>query len=166
MKRLLKALTRCLVILSAVASTELARAQSDDLHSAAGRSRPYVCSNRTIRGSYGFTVEGTILSLPGANLPPGTTLPVREVALIEFDGKGNLTLVDHFVINGQQVDNEDWSPGSGTYSVNENCTGTMQISKPGSPSSTESKIVVVRGGKEIRTVLTTDALTSVGVRVE
>jgi hypothetical protein len=91
-------------------------------------------------------------------------LPVRAVAMIQFDGKGSLTVVDHFVINGQPP-SVDWSPGTGTYTVNSNCTGAMTITKPGGPS-TQSRIVIVRGGKEIRSVLVSDALSSVGIRID
>lgn len=120
------------------------------------------CSLRTLRGSYGFVLEGVILSAPG--LPPGVTIPVRAVAMVEFDGKGQLSGVDHFVINGQAPASE-WSPGTGTYTVNGNCTGTMEIIKPGLPPAL-NKIVIVRGGKEIRTVLTKDALTGIGTKTE
>ena len=146
--------TPIMIVCGLMANSSIARAESQD----------DVCSNRTLRGSYGFAIEGIILSIPGVTLPPGMTLPVRAIALIQFDGKGNLTVVDHFVINGQPPDT-DWSPGTGTYTVNPNCTGTMAIIKPGSPP-TQSKIVVVRGGKEIRSVLVRDALSSIGIKIE
>ena len=147
--------TSMMIVFGMTANSPSARAQSVDNG----------CSTRTIRGSYGFSIEGSILSpIPGAPVPPGTTLPVRALALIHFDGKGSLTVMDYFVINGQPQ-GTDWSPGTGTYTVNSNCTGTMMITKPGGPS-TQSNIVVVRGGKEIRTVLVSDALTSIGTRVE
>jgi hypothetical protein len=116
------------------------------------------CSLRSLRGSYGFVLEGAILSAPGV------TIPVRAIAMVEFDGKGQLTVVDHFVVNGQAPASE-WSPGTGTYTVNGNCTGTMEIVKPGLPNAV-NKIVIVRGGKEIRSVLVKDAVTGIGTKTE
>ena len=43
------------------------------------------CSDSTIRGSYAFTIHGTIF------LPNGSTLLIDGVAKTTFDGKGNLT---------------------------------------------------------------------------
>ncbi|MBS1982898.1 MAG: hypothetical protein JST16_01895, partial [Bdellovibrionales bacterium] len=83
---------------------------------------------------------------------------------VEFDGKGQLTVVDHFVINGKAPATE-WSKGTGTYTVNANCTGTMEVIKPGLPPGL-NKMVIVQGGKGIRTVSVTDALTGVGTKTE
>jgi hypothetical protein len=50
----------------------LARAQSNDIQSSNGRSDDRVCSNRTLQGDYGFTIEGVIL---------GSGIPFRGLAL-------------------------------------------------------------------------------------
>ena len=53
------------------------------------------CTNRTLRGDYGFTIEGV------GGLPPGSSInAIRGVAMGHFDGKGNYTQVDHVVANG------------------------------------------------------------------
>ena len=106
----------------------------------------YICSNRTLKDSYGFAIEGIILAVPGIVLPPGTAFPLRGVALTQFDGKDKLTQVDHILTNGQPPDRE-WTPGTGTYPV-------------------KLKIVVVRGGKEIRTVVGANAVTSIGLKID
>src|SRR5712691_2532856 len=62
-----------------------ANAQSDDGH----------CSNQTLHGAYGFAVEGTLFANTYHPL-----LLLRAVALTTFDGKGSLTQVDHYVVNG------------------------------------------------------------------
>jgi len=49
------------------------------------------CSNRTLLGDYASQIEGTIL---------GPNLPLRGLAMAHFDGKGNITQVDHIVVNG------------------------------------------------------------------
>lgn len=124
------------------------------------------CSNRTIRGDYGFSLEGIILSVPGVVLPPGVTLPIRGVAMTHFDGKGNLTQVDYAVVNGMPPDRE-WTPGTGTYKVNADCTGSLQIVVPGNPfSPIKLHFVVVRDGKEIRTVVGANAVSSIGIRID
>jgi hypothetical protein len=117
------------------------------------------CTNRTLRGDYGFSIEG-VVGLPGASIP------LRGVAMGHFDGKGNYQQVDHVVANGTPPPVE-WTFGSGPYTVNPNCTGTLVINIPGSPfSPVNLRFVVVRQGKEIRTVVDSGASTSIGIRVE
>ena len=84
-----------------------------------------------------------------------------------FDGKGNMTQVDHVVAGGNPPPQE-WTFGSGPYKVNPNCTGTLTINIPGSPfSPVKLHFVVVRQGKEIRTVVDSGgASTSIGIKVE
>lgn len=122
------------------------------------------CSNRALHGDYGFAIDGMLLGIPG--FPPGAGLPLRGVALTHFDGKGGLTQVDHIVVNGMPPP-LDWTPGQGTYTVNPDCTGTAVINSASSPSGPlKLHLVVVRDGKEIRTVVDTNAVTSVGIKVE
>jgi hypothetical protein len=117
------------------------------------------CSNRILSGNYGFSIEGEILA--GA-----VTLPLRGVAMTHFDGNGNLTQVDHVLVNGAPPPSE-WTPGSGTYTVNPNCTGTAQINIPGNPlSPLNLHFVVVRQGREIHTVVEANAVSSVGIKVD
>ena len=118
-----------------------------------------VCSNLTLRGDYGFTIEAVALAGPFAG-------PWRGVALTHFDGKGNLTQVDHVVQNGVSP-SVDWRPATGTYTVNPNCTGSAQILLQGGPT-VNLRFVLVNNGKEIRTVVTgfPGASTSTGVRVD
>jgi hypothetical protein len=123
------------------------------------------CTNRTLSGDYGFTITGAILSVPGVSLPSGG-LPLRGVAMTTFDGRGRLTQVDHVVVNGGAPP-VAWSAGEGTYSVNPNCTGTLTINMPGNPlSPVKLHFVVVRSGKEIRTVGDSGNDTSIGVKVD
>ena len=49
------------------------------------------CSDRTLRGDYGFALTGEIL---------GPGLQLRGVVLQRYDGKGKFTQVDHIVLNG------------------------------------------------------------------
>jgi len=125
-----------------------------------------VCTNKTLQGDYGFTLEGSILSIPNVPLPPGVTLPLRGISLAHYDGKGNKTQVDHVVVNGQEPQ-EEWTPGSGTYTVNEDCTGWQEVFIPGTPlSPIRSHFVIDKGGREIREVIDANAVTAVGNKVE
>ena len=148
--------TPMIIVSCLLASGASARAESDD----------GPCSNRTLQGDYGFAVEGIIMVIPGVQLPPGAALPVRGVAMTHFDGKGNLTQVDHIVVNGMPPPVE-WTSGTGPYSVNSNCTGTATINILGNPlSPVILHFVVVRQGKEIHTVVETNAVSSVGIKIE
>jgi hypothetical protein len=132
-----------------------ARAESED-----------ACSNRTLQGNYGFSIDGVIFVIPNVTLPPGVVLPLRGVAMTHFDGHGNLSQVDHVVVNGMPPPLE-WTQGSGTYTVNPNCTGTALINIPGNPlAPVKLHFVLVRNGKEIHTVVEANAVTSVGIKVE
>jgi hypothetical protein len=125
--------------------------------SATAESQKGQCSNQTLLGDYGFALEGVIL---------GPDLPLRGVVMQHYDGKGNLTQVDHVVVNGMPP-RDEWTPGSGTYTVNPDCTGMAVINVPGDPNSPINlHFVVVRDGKEIRQVVDANAVTAVGTRVK
>ena len=120
------------------------------------------CTNRTLMGDYGFSIEGV------GGLPPGSAInAIRGVAMGHFDGRGNYSQVDHVVANGTPPPLE-WTFGSGPYIVNPDCTGTITINIPGSPfSPVKLHFVVVRQGKEIRTVVDSgSASTSIGIKLE
>jgi hypothetical protein len=152
--RILMTVTPMMIVCSGLASGSSAMAQS-----AAAESFDRDCSNRTLHGDYGFTIEG-LLGVPG----PG--LQLRGVALQHYDGKGLLTNLDHIVINGL-APTEEWRPGSGTYVVNPDCTGkaTINIPSSGTPPL-ELHFVVVKQGREIRQVVDGNAITAVGIKVE
>jgi hypothetical protein len=80
---------------------------------------------------------------------------VVGVAMTNFDGNGNLTQTDniHGSISGYTTPDR---PGTGTYNVNPDCSGTMQLSSPGSPTLT-LRIVVVDKGSEVRTAVVAPA---------
>ena len=102
------------------------------------------CSNSTIRGSYAFTIRGTIF------LPDGSTLLIDGLAKTTFDGEGNLTQVDAVATNGNLT--PGWRPGTGTYSVNADCTGTQTIVVPGMPDL-HLQIIVAQSGNTIHQVV-------------
>lgn len=103
------------------------------------------CSNMTIRGTYSFTISGTIL------LPDGSTLLVSGVDRTTYDGDGKLTQLDAVAIAGSIA--PGWRPGSGTYSVSPNCTGTQTIKIEGM-ADLHLQFIVSETGNKIRQVVT------------
>lgn len=86
---------------------------ADDRHS---------CSNATLQGAYAYTNTGTTPN------PDGTVIFSDEIGMMHFDGRGNLT-ASNFPANGT-VDQGliDFRTGqTGTYTVNADCTGRMQV---------------------------------------
>ena len=115
------------------------------------------CSLASLYGNYGFTITGQILAGPTAG-------PVAGVALTTYDGNGVLTQVDHVLHNGQ-IPTDEWRSATGSYTLNSNCTGTMQVVfSDGSPNLNLHIVVDQRLG-QIRTVVDGDvAITSIGSR--
>ena len=103
------------------------------------------CSNSTIRGSYAFTIHGTLF------VPNGSTVVVDGIDKVTFDGKGNFTQVDAVAMNGN-LDAPGWRPGTGTYSVNPDCTGTQTIVVPGLPDL-HLQFIVAQSGNTIHQIV-------------
>jgi len=114
------------------------------------------CSDRTLFGNYGLTVEATLL---------GPNLPLRALVMQHYDGKGNLTQVDHVVVGGTPPAQE-WTPGTGTYTVNPDCTGAEVINTPSVPAPLHIHFVVVNSGKQFFQVVDADASSATGIRVD
>jgi hypothetical protein len=84
------------------------------------------CSNRTIFGGYGSDSRGSLLPAPSV------AIAFNGLTMTHFDGKGNLTWVEHEVVGGNPL-NPGWLAASGTYSVNPDCTGLAVVITPNSP---------------------------------
>jgi hypothetical protein len=113
------------------------------------------CSNSSLRGNYGFQINGTIVGLG----------PIGGVALVTFDGEGNFTQTDNVSINGSPILHR---PGSGTYGVNADCTGTQTLTfnVPGG-QVVHTTFVIVGHGRQVLDVVTDPhvVITSVGKAV-
>jgi hypothetical protein len=116
------------------------------------------CSNLTIKGTYAFTIHGTVF------IPGGPTLLIDGIDKVTFDGDGNLTQVDAVATNGDLP--PGWRPGTGMYSVNPDCTGTQTISAAGAPDL-HIQFIVAQSGNTIHQVVTDPggAVTAEGERV-
>lgn len=113
------------------------------------------CSNGTLSGDYGFTIEGTILA---------ANAPVRGIALQHYDGRGHITQVDHLVFNGDPT-TAHWAPGTGSYSVNPDCTGFGVINTPSNPTPVNIHFVIVDHGRQIKQVVDANAVVANGIKV-
>ena len=138
-----------MIVCGLLASGASAMAQSNEGH----------CSNRTLFGDYGYASEGVLLPAPGV------TLQFRSVGMTHFDGKGNLTWVEHTVVNGTSL-GAGWTAASGTYTVNSDCTGTAVVNTPNSPVPLNLAFMVVREGKEMHSILDSNAISTVFIKVE
>jgi hypothetical protein len=142
-----------LFVYGMVSSGVLAVAQSDS------RESHDHCSNRTLRGNYGSSSQGVIIPVPVVSLP------FVGVTLTHFDGRGDLSWVEHTVVNGAPL-----SPGftvraTGTYTVNSDCTGSATVNTPNSPAPLNFFFVIVRHGTEVHAVLDSNAIATVFVKV-
>jgi hypothetical protein len=115
------------------------------------------CSNATLRGDYGFDINGTILAGPKAG-------PLRGVAMTHFDGQGSLNQVD-FVTNNGVPGGTEWRPATGTYEIDEDCKGTAEIVFSDGSPNLQLRLVVVDRGREIFTITESNPTGSTGIRV-
>ena len=115
------------------------------------------CSNATLKGEYAFGV--TSYTPPG--LPDGPPAVVAGIKV--FDGKGNLTQRDYSgdalrTRNPPQTDFAKPGQETGTYIVNPDCTGSMEIhlNVPNTPEPhglLEIRFVISDGGRHIHEVV-------------
>ncbi len=127
-----------LLVIAAALSTGFGNAVA---HSGSSK---WECSNRTIKGTYGGHVEGT------RPIPGGTGMEAFiGVVIRTYDGAGNFTQFDN--IKGATSGIAPDRPGSGTYQVNPDCTGTT-LFQPGPGVVIEEKTVIVDYGHEVHSI--------------
>ncbi|GEM_PF-2680615 len=125
--------------------------------------RNFVCSNATLSGKYAVIGDGFVPNGP----PPAPMVPFAETSLMTLDGAGNLSNKVTVSRNGQISRNID----PGTYTVNEDCTGTMTISISVPPFQLNFDLVVadLQGtqGKEFYFIATTPStVTATAKRIQ
>jgi len=89
-----------------------------------------LCSNRTLKGSYGATITGTIAGLPFA-----------ELDLVSADGKGNFSGTGTVSYNGS-VSNVTFTA---TYTINSDCSGSASLS-----TGVTQNLVIKADGSEVQ----------------
>jgi hypothetical protein len=159
MARILPVVTLVMIVCCLLALGVSAVAQSGNT-SAASQSGGQRCSNRTLSGSYGYSSQGQVLPAPGV------ALSFTSTGRANFDGKGNVSWVEHTVIGGMQQ-GADWTAStSGTYTVNSDCTGSMVATTPNSPVPLNLFFSLVQQGKQFYSVVNGHAITGVWTRVD
>jgi hypothetical protein len=89
--------------------------------------------------------------------------------MVHNDGKGHSTQVDSLILNGTPI--SDWTPVTGTYHINADCTGTGTLF-PSNGGFVNLRFVVAKRGKEIHAVVWPPfdgpdrVVTSVAIKVE
>jgi hypothetical protein len=107
------------------------------------------CSNRSLRGSFGFTSVGNLLETGG--FPPYVVGPFAEVGRQTFNGNGETRGTATLSANGNilRVTFE------GTYEVKPDCTGSMTfLVDPIGPPAATADFVIDDDGAELRVIIT------------
>jgi hypothetical protein len=144
-----------IVVCGLLVAASSARAEDKD--------KDTICSDRTIEGDYASAVDGVILPAPGVSLS------IRGINMVHNDGKGHSTQVDSLILNGTPI--SDWTPVTGTYHINADCTGTGTL-LPSTGGFVNLRFVVAKHGKEIHAVVWPPfdgpdrVVTSVAIKVE
>ncbi len=113
---------------------------------------PSHCSTETLEGCYATNITGSIVS----NGPVGA---LADVGVLTFDGDGNVSQVSTVSLNGQILPGRT---GTGTYTVNPDCTGSLTLHFPPAFEST-SNFVIDNHGREIQLINTTAGRVLAGV---
>jgi hypothetical protein len=82
------------------------------------------CTQGSLTGSFGYALEG--LRFPSPPSPVGVEL-VGAAGLMVFDGMGGLTAQDTFHTAADSTGVIGRRTGTGTYTVDSNCTGSAEI---------------------------------------
>jgi hypothetical protein len=88
------------------------------------------CSLASLKGDYGSVLKGEVLG----------SGPIVSVGVTTFDGKGHFVADQTINSNG----NVAQSSGTGTYTVNRNCSGIADVAGLGPHS-----FVIIDGGKQM-----------------
>lgn len=104
------------------------------------------CSNRTLRGSYGFTGSGFVVSPP---FPPELAGPFAAAGVFSFDGDGTVSALDTVSFNGRLRRRVI----TGNYIVEEDCRGSItDVDDLGNVRTID--LVIVENGNEVRIINT------------
>ena len=116
----------------------------------------FPCSNRTLKGRYGIKGDGLVPSGP----PPAPLVPFAVVGVETLDGQGNLTDAATTSVNGVVRS----SVNQGTYTLNEDCTGTYTVNLPVPPFQVIHHVVVVDKGNEVYLIATTGGAVTIAAK--
>jgi hypothetical protein len=101
------------------------------------------CSVATLKGSFGYTVTGALVTGSGAE-------PFAAVGRLTFDGTGNFENIRTISRNGNILLDVE---GVGTYTVDPDCTGSFTFTD-GGVVTLSTDIVIDDHGNELRMIAT------------
>jgi hypothetical protein len=101
------------------------------------------CSVATLKGSFGYTVTGALVTESGAE-------PFAAVGRLTFDGAGNFENIRTISRNGNILLDVE---GVGTYTVDPDCTGSFTFTD-GGVVTLSTDIVIDDHGNELRMIAT------------
>jgi len=107
------------------------------------------CSLKSLKGCYGYSYTGNV---SGSG-------PIAAVGPINFDGEGNTSATYSVNSGGMNFQGSF----TGTYTVNEDCTGAVTIHLPVLGISSNGRFVIVEEGKEALFMGTDPGVTVTGV---
>jgi len=117
------------------------------------------CSEATLRGAYGLQFQGTRPVRPP--FPPGIESFVG-IAIRTYDGEGHFTQVSN--VKGSVIGVEADVESTGTYQVNDDCSGTDVLEVFAGGRESADRLVIVDDGREVRiAVMTPVAIVNSGV---
>jgi hypothetical protein len=94
-----------------------------------GHGNGHGCNNRTLKGTYIFTQDGTESRAPSTTQPNGDRRPFGYAGIEKYDGRGNFDGINTLATARRTdqvptVEVSEFVEYSGTYTVNPNCTVT------------------------------------------
>jgi len=133
-------------------------AQDPNQQTLVGKTPGFPCSVATLKGRYALSGQGQVPS----GLPPAPMVPFAVVSLDTLDGQGNLTDAATVSVNGAVASNTN----PGTYTVNDDCTGTFTVNIPTPPFQLNHNMVIADKGNEFYLIGTAGVLTLVAKHVD
>jgi hypothetical protein len=125
------------------------------------------CSERSLRGWYGFSMSGTFPVAVPSSTPPLKAELLAIVGKINFDGVGGTTFystINHEGAVGEPTYTPSGAPvtARGTYTMRSDCTGSMTVPPGGIPVPVRFNFVSVDNGKELLLIMAAPALPLTG----
>ena len=133
------------------------------------------CNNGSLQGDYAFTAKGQVLGTRDtAGVHPfPVPQPINSIAVVTFYGNGTLERVAFTVANGAPQVAQPPNNGqdgfllnqTGTYSINDDCTGTMHLVIPGANNANTTldlALVLVDFGQRVFAVVSSEIVPVVG----
>jgi hypothetical protein len=110
------------------------------------------CSIATLTSAYAFRDPAFVAPGHAVN---GAEVPAAAVGVFSFDGLGGVSASYTLVINGVISTGQT---GSGTYTVNSDCTGSVSFTT-GDAAGLTFNIIIIGGGTEIFGIHTSPGIT-------